>query len=89
MWTVNTVNNYEIYGNYGCDFIAVDYLSTENLPELDPYAPLVSNKIDYPDHRGIVQESYEPVLDQSVTIQDGNVKKALFYEYRCLVLEVY
>lgn len=89
VWTVNTVNNYKIYGNYGCDFIAVDYLSTENLPELDPYAPLVPNKIDYPDHKGIIQESYEPVLDQSVTIQDGNVKKALFYEDRCLVLEVY
>ncbi len=87
VWTVNTAENYKIYGNYGCDFIAVDYLSTENLPELDPYAPLVPNKVDYPDNRGIVQDEYEPVFTQAVALKNVDVKKAMFHEDTCYMLE--
>ena len=35
VWTLNTDALYKVYGNYGCDFIAVDYLDTVDLPELD------------------------------------------------------
>lgn len=87
VWTVNTEANYKIYGNYGCDFIAVDYLKTDNLPELDPFAPLVPNRIDYPDHRGIVQEEYAPELEGVDGMPADGVKKVLIYGDKCYQLK--
>lgn len=74
VWTLNTDALYKVYGNYGCDFIAVDYLDTVDLPELDPFSGLVPNVVDYPTYRGTVQESY--------TFEDASVADVAFANVR-------
>lgn len=74
VWTLNTDALYKVYGNYGCDFIAVDYLDTVDLPELDPFSGLVPNVVDYPAYRGTVQESY--------TFEDAFVADVAFANVR-------
>lgn len=74
VWTLNTDALYKVYGNYGCDFIAVDYLDTVDLPELDPFSGLVPNVVDYPAYRGTVQESY--------TFEDASVADVAFANVR-------
>lgn len=76
VWTVNTNAAYTTYGNYGCDLIAVDYLDPAELPELDPFSALTPNKTDYPDHRGIVQDSYSFERTYAGTAGQSAVKKA-------------
>lgn len=87
VWTVNTPANYTVYGNYGCDLIAVDYLDPVGLPELDPFSALVPNKIDYPDHRGIIQQEY--VFEQTATVPESGttVKKAVANESGIFLLD--
>lgn len=76
VWTVNTPANYTIYGNYGCDLIAVDYLDTTNLPALDPFSALTPNKLDYPDHRGIVQNEYAFEKNATISVENLDIRKA-------------
>lgn len=77
VWTVNTNASYKTYGNYGCDFIAVDYLDPAALPELDPFSALVPNKIDYPDHRGIIQQEYSFIQTAMTPAKAGTVVKSV------------
>ena len=86
VWTVNTAANYSTYGNYGCDFIAVDYLDPVGLPELDPFSSLVPNKIDYPDHDGIIQATYTFEESSTKLEQSFSTKKAIAHENNIFLL---
>ncbi len=70
VWSINTNNTYETYGNYGCDFITTDYIDPASLPELDPDVLFPPNIVDYPEVEGVVRGKYEPSLVSTTSIPD-------------------
>lgn len=92
VWTVNDNGAYSTYGNYGCDFITVDYLDPTNLPKLDEFSRFTPNKTDYPDNNGVVQAEY-PIQHVGETsfitpIKELSVKKVLFRNDKFYVLSI-
>lgn len=60
MWTLNSDADYVKYGNWGCDFVTTDYLDPKTVPELDPLASIVPNKVDYPVNKLLPRGNYKP-----------------------------
>ena len=77
VWSINTNNVYETYGNYGCDFITTDYIDPASLPELDPDVLFPPNIVDYPEVDGLVRGKYEPSLVSSVALPEALKNKTI------------
>ena len=90
VWSINTNNTYETYGNYGCDFITTDYLDPASLPELDPDVLFPPNIVDYPEVEGIVRGRYNPELvsmSATPTYLNGlTIKRAIVRDGKWYVL---
>lgn len=90
VWSINTNNVYETYGNYGCDFITTDYIDPASLPELDPDVLFPPNIVDYPEVEGLVRGKYEPSLVSSAKIPDYlkgmTIRRALVREGKWYIL---
>ena len=90
VWSINTNNTYETYGNYGCDFITTDYIDPASLPELDPDVLFPPNIVDYPEVEGVVRGKYEPSLVSMATIPNHlkglTIRRALLRNDKWYVL---
>ncbi len=91
MWTVNTNENYSIYGNYGCDFITTDYLDPANLPELNADVTFPPNTVDYPNvEAGVIKGMYFPEKVADVNMpsmfEGMTVKRALLRDSKWYIL---
>ena len=90
VWSINTNNTYETYGNYGCDFITTDYIDPASLPELDPDVLFPPNIVDYPEIGGVVRGKYEPSLVSMATIPNHlkgmTIRRALLRNDKWYVL---